>query len=502
MTLVREAGSQVISNFTVPYRGTWRSVAANQLTPDALYNSNNVFIREGKLRERPGLSLLNNTVFTTPIIGGSMAVTPTTKILLAITRSTLYTLSPSATSWIIDTATSFAANDDNIIDITFLETANQYVAVIANNSTTLKRWIQGSGAAPITAVNGTVPAAKSVCTAARRIIFLVEPHTVGWTATLTYDNFPALAFAKIAATNDLGICVKSLSTLAFAVYKERSIYVARAQAGTDASAFGFNEPIIVEGPAGVHAVVNINGTHIYMTQNGRIAIFNGSAYPEWIADGLWLYLQSDIDATYAYKIFGVFDYRLHTVSFHYPRLSDSNGRMTGLVIVNLPLEGSGVDKYASFLGTVSKPCSYGYEMRFNQQIDRSILFTSTAGDNKSFIFNEDANTDDNVPYACLFQTPLIPMPDMKYSQVSVESFLERADGNGIVTVYSVTSDMLESKTGTKQLSAYNIIDLNDNPVSEYVGFNVPTRFFSLQYEWLSTSKVRYAGAAVYGRVVT
>ena len=501
MTLVREAGSQIIANFAVPYKGTWQSVAANQLMPDMLYNSNNVFIREGKLRERPGLSLLNSTVFDSPVIGGAMAVTPSDKILLAFTKSRLYTLTKSATIWSVDTIAGFAANEHGLIDVTFTETANQYVAVIADNTSSLKRWIHGSGVTTIVPVVGVVPTAKSVCTAARRIVYLSEPHTVGWTASLTYDNFPALANYKIAATNDLGICVKSLSVLSFVVYKERSIYVARAQAGSDAGAFGFSEPIKIEGPSGTHAVVDVGGMHMYMTANGRIAIFDGTRYPQWIADGLWLFLQSDIDPMYSHKIFGVFDYRLHIVTFHYPRVTDTNGQMTGLVVINIPLEGSNILSFAAFLGVTGKPCSYGYEMRFNQQIDKSVIFTSTTNDPQSFIFDENVNTDDDVVFNCLFQTPLIAMPELLHTQVSIESFIERADGNGVISVFAMTSDILETKSGIKQLASVNIVDLNNNPVVEYVGFNVPTRFFGLQYEWVSSSKVRYAGTSVLGRVV-
>ena len=499
MTLVREAGAKLIHQFTVPYKGTWQSVSANMLSPDSLYNSNNVFIRKGKLRERPGLSLLNSTVFDSPVKGGAMAVTPVQKRLLAFTESRLYTTISGSSSWVIDTS---SLTNVNPVDVTFLETSSQYVAVIANGSQALKRWIEGSGVSSITASVGTVPVAKSVCTAARRIIYLIDPHTVGWTASLTYDNYPALAIYKLAQTNDLAICVRSLSNLTFVVYKERSIYLARAQAGSDSSAFGFSEPIKVEGPAGIHAVCDVNGTHFYMTPNGRVAIFDGSQYPKWIADGLWLYLQGDIDPIYAKNIFAVFDYRLHTVTFHYPRITDTTGLMTGLLIINLPLEGSGIDSYPCFKGVTSKSVSFGYNYRFNEQIDRSLLFTSTSGDVQSFNFDENVRTDDEVNFDCSFQTGLFPLPEMRHSHISVESFLERADGNGSVDIYAVASDALENETGTKELASFITIDLNNNPIQEYLGFNKPTRFFGLQYEWVSSSKVRYAGAALYGRAVS
>lgn len=505
MTLVRDAGATLIAQFPVPYKGTWKSVAVNQLSPDALYDSNNVFIRKGKLRERPGLTLLNNSIFDAPVIGGAMAVTPTDKVLLAVSKGKLYTLKSTDSLWQTDTTTAFATDDNKVVDVTFLETASQYVAVFASAGYKLKRWIQGSGAAEITATFGTVPTAISVCTTARRIVALIDPHTVVWSSTLTYDNWTTLAIAKLAQTNDKGICVRTLSNLSFVVYKERSIYLARAQSGSDAFAFGFAEPIIVEGPAGLHAVVIANSTHFYMTTNGRIALFNGSAYPQWIADGLWLYLQDDIDPAYTNKIFGVFDYRLNIIIFFYPRNGDG-GLLKGAVIINLPLEGSGVTSFSFFLAQFEKAVSYGYERRFNNVIDRTVLFTTgilTVYDTivlSSTILDELAISDLGTNFTASFQTSLQPLPDMKHYHTSIEAFLERANGNGSVKVYPVVSDTLENEAGTVIQDDNSVIDLNFNPVREYLGFTIQSRFFGLKYEWTSGSKVRYAGTQVYGRV--
>ena len=68
MSLVLEAGATPLVTFTVPYKGTNNSVSAHQLAADMLYESMNVYIRKGKLRQRPGLTLLNATVFDNGII--------------------------------------------------------------------------------------------------------------------------------------------------------------------------------------------------------------------------------------------------------------------------------------------------------------------------------------------------------------------------------------------------------------------------------------------------
>jgi hypothetical protein len=507
VTLVRDAGAQPIAQLSVPYKGTWPSLAAHQISNDALYMSENVFIRQGKLRERPGLSRHNDSTFDAPIIGGAMAVTPSGKVLIAISKSSCYEIAGFGTDpWAATSTGVYADNDNGIIDIAFIETSSQYVGLIASEGYALKKWQVGVGISAITASVGAVPTAKSVCVASRRVVCLVPPHTLVWSTIFDYTSWPALATTKVAATNDAGICVKTLSNLSFVLYKERSIYLARAQAGTDATAFSLNEPIIVEGPAGVHAVVEISGNHVYMTKSGRIALFDGSQYPKWIADGIWLFLQADIDPAYTYKIFAVYDYRLHSILFFYPRLGDS-GQLRGLVLLSFPLEGSGVVQGmptvqgpAAFLGSTSQWCSYGYTIHLNNQIDTSFMFGAQSL--RSYLFDENVRTDDGNSFTSQFQTGLVPLPDMKHTFVSLETFIERSNGYGTVTVEGVYSDSLENAGGAIDGSNPLTVDLNNAPVQSYEGFTVPTRFFGLRFTWLSADTVRYAGTTLYGRAVT
>jgi hypothetical protein len=504
VTYVRDAGAQPLAQFTVPFKGTWPSLAAHQVSLDALYMSQNVFIRVGKLRERPGLSRHNDSTFDAPIIGGAMAVTPVAKRLIAISKSRVYELTNGSAPWLQTSTGSYAASDNATLDMAFIETSSQYIGLVASEGQPLMQWLAGAGISAITPVAGTVPLAKSVCVASRRVVALVPPHTLVWTPVFAYNNYPALAVTRVASTNDAGICVRTLSNLSFVLYKERSIYLARAQAGSDANAFSLNEPIIAEGPAGVHAVVEVSGNHIYMTKSGRIALFDGSQYPKWIADGLWLHLQADIDPAHTTKIFGVYDYRLHSVLFFYPKLGDA-GQLRGMVLLSFPLEGSGivqgmpvVQGAAAFLGVTSQWCSYGYTIHLNNQIDASFLFG--AASLRSYLFDEDVRTDDGNSFTSQVQTGLFPMPDMRHNHVSIEPFLERLDGYGKLSIEGVYSDSLENAGGTIDFSNPLTEDLNNVPVQSYLAFNVPTRFFGLRYTWTSDAIVRYAGTALYGRV--
>jgi len=505
MTLVRETGSEIIAQFTVPTRGTWRNVAIHTIPLDALYDSLNVFVREGKLRNRPGLTLLDDTLFLEPVLGGFMVVTPLEKTILAITQLRIYQLSNISGQWstlLAPAMTNFAPNNNSVVDMTFMETAGSYVAVIAQENNVLKQWTNSP--LSVSVMTGTnIPTAKSVCTAASRIIALISPHTVVWSNTLNPNVYSSLAYAKRAQTGDVGVCVKPLSALSFVLYKERSIHMARAQAGLDeGTAFIFLEPLYVEGPAGIYAVVNVNGTHIYMTKNGRVAMFNGTSYPQWLCDGLWFFLQEDIDQTAAHKIRGVYDYRLHTVTFFYPKINSGNG-LRGMVTINLPLEG--LDTVSAtlphaFLGLCAKPVTHACEKRFDSTVDRSLIITqasSPVNDARAFIFDELSSLDGDLPFNCMFQTGLQPMPDARHTHVSVETFLERNYGYGSAFIEPVISDALENSTGTIPELSGQWIDLESNPIREYKGFGRQVRFFGLKYSWSSINHLRYSGAVVY-----
>lgn len=497
MSLIQEPNAQAVAQYGVPYKGTWRSLAAHTTPVDAVYESMNTFVRNGKLRTRPGLKKLNDTLFDSRILGGGLVVSPTAKIVLAISRNGLYELSESSTAWSKTSSLVFSASDNIQVDMALLETSGVYVALIAAHGEVLKAW---NALNHITTDVASAPHAKSVCIAGRRVVTLVHPHTITWSSVFDYTTY--VATTRVAQTNDVGICVRGLGSLGFVVYKERSIYPARAQGGNDTTAFAFSEPITIEGPAGIHSVVVMPKLHMYMTRNGRIAIFDGVSNPTWVADGLWLYLQDDIHPGFAHRIFGVFDYRLNSVVFFYPRKTDP-GTLQGMVIVQLPFEGLDLQQspegnsLRAFLGYCAKPCSYGCEIRFNNSIDRSVLFTTGDLDTESFIFDETYQYDDNEVFPCSFTTGLSSMPEARHTLFNVESFFEKGYGYGEVELEAIYSDALEEEAGYTVDLNNAVINLELKQPADYRAFNVKARFVGLKYTWPSTTQVRYSGAVIY-----
>lgn len=509
-SLVKEPGVSPIGQFTVPTRGTWNSVAINNVPTDAVYLSNNVFIREGKLRERPGLFPFPGSSFTDPVVGGVMVVTPHDNMLLAVTRNTFYVRSEVDTAWTgsmpFPGDLTFVPDERTMVDIAFMETTGTAVAIIAAQGKPLKRWDAFShDVSVIQPVPGSTatPLAKSVCIASRRVICLIPPHTLQWSRVFEVNNYNPLAYYKMAQTNDIGICVRSLSNLSFVLYKERSIYTARAQSGNDDTAFSFGEPLKVEGPASLHAVVDVGGSHVYMTANGRIALFDGSSYPQWIADGLWLYLQADIDPQFTSKIFGFYDFRLHCVIFYYPKRGYA-GSLQGMVIVNMPMRSVDLQPAAptlpyTFLGVCRKPCTFAYESRFNN-IDRSLIFGGTLNDHTAYTLEEAYKYDDDIAFDCSIQTGLLPMPNGIHGYPSIETLVERQYGYGYMEVEPIISNSLEQRGGYVPDLKGKAINLEGTDIlRSYDGFDVQCRFFGLRYNWSSLSTVRYSGTVVYAR---
>ena len=512
MTLVREPGSEVIAQFVVPYKGTWKNVPAHKVPVDAVHDSYNVYIREGQLRTRPGLSsFTDGSAYaddTNIVIGGLSFVNHDSVYIYLVTKDKLY-MKSTYSAWEVTQpigpeVPSVAASDHAVVDTAALQVSGNIAVVFASEGIQLRVKSTPGLAFGMPYITSNI-VAKSVCIASSRVIALVPPHTITWSSVLDFNTFDPTALAIRSQTLDLGICVKQLSSLSFVLYKDQSIHTARAQAGVDEStAFAFSEPIVVEGPAGIHAVVDVNGTHMYMTRSGRIAVFDGTNYPTWIADGVWFFLQEDINTALAYKIRGVFDQRLNIVTFYYPK-SGGTSYLQGMVTLCLPLQIDieAVTNPSVFLGECKEQITHTIYRRDTQTLNRAVVIgkpdEDISGEFKLLLLDETATSDNGQIFSSHFQTGLQSAPDALHMQPCVESFIERGRGYGTVKIEPILSDILETFSGTKPDARAHRLNLEFNPVNEYIGFQKKSRFFGLKYTWTSDDTVRYNGAVVYSK---
>jgi len=506
-----EAGAQPLAMFQLPTKGVWKYTSAHLIPPDALADVQNMFLFRGKLRPRPGMTDVTfsyGSGSTNPILGGAFFIGGAgNNRVVAISRTECREVTGIPGTFATTSTGTYAANDNKVLEFDLMFEGANLRGVMADNASPLLQYQNTLGLSTMTASQGTIPTnVQSLCIAAQRVVCLIAAggnasyaqDTLIWSAVNDHTGWPALAYAPANATQDIGTCVRQLGSIGAAIYKKRSIYVVRARPGTDASAFSLSEPFKAEGPAGAHALVPIEGRHIYMTENGRLGIFDGTRYPVWFADHLWQYLQEDIDHTYAYKILGVYSYRHKAILFFYPRASDGTGALVGLVMVTIPPIEMAADpllQSAAWLGVTSNPPTFGLTVFPSATEPQTMLFDASR---RICYFDQAATSDVGAAFTGFLQTPLIPIPGLVTQQINVETFLERLAGYGTVQLQLVTNNMLDSLLGT--LSGLQNIDLTQTPVREYYGFNTPARFVGIRLSFTSTSaRPFYAGAGLYGR---
>jgi len=316
---------------------------------------------------------------------------------------------------------------------------------------------------------------------------------------LSFTNWPALNQVVLSDTEDALIAIKPLGTLGIALYKETNIFVGIAQAGPPSQAFRFEHRGHYAGPAGVNALVDVDGAHIYMTRTGRVGYFDGAQH-QWLCDGVWPFIQQDIDITFIERVFGVYDYNTAQIYFWYPRSGD-NGLCTGMLIINIPFPLAGISQYAYFLGQSNFACAHGTTIPPFSTLTQPLIYSSEAPANRVYHLDATAYTDRETAFPCRVTTGLFK-PDPQGTAIIrpiVEIYTSRDESRGAVAVTALTTNALETD-GT--FSNAESIDLTKVQPNEYIGFNDTGSFVGIQLSWDSTAKVEYKGAEVYGRLTT
>ena len=126
-----------------------------------------------------------------------------------------------------------------------------------------------------------------------------------------------------------------------------------------------------------------------MTPSGRVGYFDGSQH-QWIADGIWPFLQIDIDSSNTHRIHGCYDYRIATVIFWYPRSTDVDGLCTGMLVINWPYPLAGIQNFAYFTGVSSFPVTNSTTMPTVLGLPvHPIAYSSASGIRFSHLLSKD-----------------------------------------------------------------------------------------------------------------
>ena len=539
ITFQLDPSAEHVKTFLPPFKGTWKTLPSHLLPDDVLQDSQNVSLIEGKLRSRTGLATLDDFLFldtsssdpslTTKIKGGIQFIDISgSKYLVASSLKNVWIKRDIASTWsVLNSNYTIQGSDLYNIRMCMLQQGSNIYLLYANGVQQVSVSTNLGNLNTITSLQpGSLssPVARDICVSFDRIVVLQPPYTIAWSDTINnsfpaFTSWPALNQVILTQTTDALVSICPLGVLNYAVYKEGNIYAAIAQGGPSSQAFRFEHRGEYEGPCCPNSVVNVNGSHFYMTPTGRVGVFDGSRH-DWICDGLWPFIRSDLDRSFKNHVFGVYNYKTSEVYFWYPKIGD-NGNCKGMLCINLPYQTAGISTYSYFLGTSSFAVSYGLSIRLFNSIVSPIVFghssllPNTSTDvfpPQAFLLDQDTYRDRDRVFKCSLSTGLFkPISQADQGLIGVgqkvkdrsgickptiELYTTRDNTRGFVDLSPLVSSSLETDGDVLETDR---IDLSQIYVNEYHGFNETGSFIGMKLEWNSTSKVEYKGADIYVR---
>lgn len=402
MSQARSRSSQPLGLWGVPNQGVLKHLPIYSLPPDALHDALNVIVREGELRERPGMTQYSTTIFTgRPMGAHNISVLASTAFQVdAFQNDTFQTSGVAGGHGLILGTTQRIYSDDNgvfrdITDTSLLGSAINHVRItsmeiggllwsfIVNGVDTPRKW--NGSSATVALAGGTPPLFSDVTTIGDHIIGIIPPYQVRWGNALDLDTWPALNQRVLSDTSDFVVAIRNLGTLGGVVYKSRSLWTVQPFGSSEASFFRIELRALIDGPASSAAIVEADGVHYYMTRNGRIGRYDGSSH-RWVADGTWGHARNEIDLLNTNRIFGVFEPQFNEVWFFYSKTGNGGDLKNGIVVC-LPRPEDGIDQHIAFPFKMGSFVSAATDRRLGQR--DAMLFTSTSRLSFSLIGTSD-----------------------------------------------------------------------------------------------------------------
>jgi hypothetical protein len=205
---------------------------------------------------------------------------------------------------------NLTGGNTNQARMTVLQTATSTKTVMVNNVDLPQVLISGGNRAAATTLNN-VQAAKDCCTAFQRVILgnllisgVRAPSTLVISDKDDPNTYPALNRVDLSDTNDTIVALQALTTQAFAIYKDNSVWVGIG--APNIYPFTFEQKAFVPGPCSPGAVVAAYGNHYYLGQDAMIYKFDGNTVTP-VGANVYRTLQADMDFTKADRVHSYFD---------------------------------------------------------------------------------------------------------------------------------------------------------------------------------------------------
>ncbi len=495
ISILQEPGSRMIGRFSVPFRGTWKTLPPHLLPNDVLADSLNITIQSGSIKPRSGLQRFSQSSFAQDVKGSFLYVSENNiKIPIAVTDNKFYIY---LNDWEDRTgSTNFSLGYNSRVRMTNFASRATFHVVIANGTSNLYTWQSGPINRLVPNVGSLVDNMTDIIVAFGRLVVLAPPYTVIWSETYDSQTWFPLNTAILMDTSDPAIALKNLGVYGFVVYKEASITTAFAQAASSAAAFKFEPAKEYEGPCSSAGVVGANGVHFGLTPSGRIFRFDGSNHT-FIADGIWPFLRDDIDISRRHMVHGCYNYKSNEIYFWYPKKSQPN-EVKGMIILVLPYPLSGVQDFSYFLGESAFSCTDSLGALHLTDNIGNLVF----GKSQSFVIEPNWPYDDSSRIPVALEPGLIGYSqemgqNLPIYKPSYELYVKKAENKKTIFFQSATSNQLEERT----LSEEEEIDLSDIKPNEFIAFDNSGSFVGLKVTGFADSGFEYLGCDVYGREI-
>lgn len=487
-----EYQAQPIGQFTLPLKGTWKTLPAHLLPGDVLSDSLNVTIQSGELKPRAGLSLFSGYTFDANGRGATLYIGATGEKIPVMASSARFYAYIAGADWEnrSHATTALGVGSTGRVRMAEIQLSGVNTLVVCTGGANVFSW---AGTGNLALVSGAPSGITDICAVSTRMVGVIPPYTVRWTDALSLTGWPALNTVLLVDTPDAIVALRPLGTLGFVVYKEASIHTGFLQSATGAAAYRFEFRGIYEGPCNPDAIVDAQGVHYGFTPSGRIFRFDGTKY-HYIADGLWPHIRDELNVAQKHLVHGCFNYKANEITFWYPRTQDTTGECKGMVTLVLPLPLAGIEGWPCFLGSSAFSCTASAGTVLFQDENTPLVY----GDRRSFRALHTYTYDGGQEIPIVVTSGLLRQQESKIIKPIYEPYLRRGEGKTTLTLSALASNTLEKRvpeTGDAQ-----VIDLTQTPPNEYVGFETQGSFVGFKLTGYASSGFAYVGCDVYGRV--
>jgi len=316
---------------------------------------------------------------------------------------------------------------------------------------------------------------------------------------------------NITDTNDTIICIKALNSQQFAIYKDASQWIGIGAGGIFPFIFELRDR--QPGPASPYAVVQAEGVHYYLGQDGDIYRFDGTRCTS-VGGNVKRSIQTSLSSDNQIRVHGLYDRTNREIWWFWPLTSGTRAVVLRLPYNDVPLAASAIHVFSATL-----PASAEWKALNQVTWDGlatytwnnvgatyptwdSFFGTSTQGmvafDSLGQAYNFGRVTGDaGASFDAYWVNPYraIAGPGHNVRVDAIDAFFKQTSAATSVDIILVTTDTL-ADAGTQQTAQAVDISVNGRHRATY--YDNQSRFMSIRHRLLGVTGLQeYRGGVLY-----